>query len=71
MVGFAGDQVEIGGYVELRTTFSNDIAARTIIIRYIVVNASFTYNLFFRVTFLEQIGCGGLNDPYENEVVFF
>jgi len=40
LVGFTGDQVEVRGYVELRTTFSDDIAARTIIIRYIIVNVS-------------------------------
>jgi len=45
LVGFARDQVEIRGYVELRTTFSEDITTRTITIRYIVVNASFAYNL--------------------------
>ena len=45
MVGFVGDQVEIRGYVELRTTFADENVARTIVIRYIVVNVSFAYNL--------------------------
>ena len=43
----SGDQVEIRWYVELRTTFFDDIAIRMITIRYIVVNTSFAYNLFF------------------------
>jgi len=37
--------VEICGYVELRTTFSDGTSARTINVRYIVVNASLAYNL--------------------------
>jgi len=40
LVGFVGDQVEVRGCVELRTTFSNNVVTRTITIRYIVVNAS-------------------------------
>jgi len=40
-----GDQVEVRGYVELRTTFSDESATRTITIKYIVVNASSAYNL--------------------------
>jgi len=35
---FAGDQVECRGYIDLRTTFSYEEAARTIVIRYVVVN---------------------------------
>jgi len=40
LFGFARDQVEVRGYVELRTNFSNGTLARTINVRYIVVNAS-------------------------------
>jgi len=55
LVFFTGDQVEVRGYVELRTTFSNDIAARTITIGYIVVNASSTYNLLLRRPCLNKL----------------
>jgi len=39
LVGFSGDQVEVRGYVDLRTTFRDQEAAKTTVIRYIVVNA--------------------------------
>ena len=39
LVGFSGDQVEVKGYVDLRTTFRDKEDAKTIFIRYIVVNA--------------------------------
>jgi len=35
----------VHGYIELRMTFSDGIAAMTITIRYILVNASSAYNL--------------------------
>jgi len=37
--------VEVRGYVELRTTFSDENTTRTIIVKYFVVNASFPYDL--------------------------
>ena len=37
LVGFSGDQVEVKGYVDLRTTFRNKEDAKAIFIRYIVV----------------------------------
>jgi len=37
LVGFVGDQVEVRGYVELKTTFTDKNATKAIIIRYIVV----------------------------------
>ena len=45
LVSFAGDQVEVRGYIELRTTFADENTAMTIAIRYIVVNVSSAYNL--------------------------
>ncbi|XP_068504417.1 uncharacterized protein [Phaseolus vulgaris] len=42
---FAGDQVEVRGYLELRTTFINGTASRTESIRYLVVNANSAYNI--------------------------
>jgi len=56
LVGFSGDQVEVRGYVELRTTFSNESAARTITIRYIVVNVSSAYNLLLGRPSLNRFG---------------
>jgi len=41
---FAGDRVEVRGYVELRTTFSDGTLAQMINVKYILVNASTTYN---------------------------
>jgi len=45
LYGFAGDQVEVRGYLELRTTFTDGTTSRTESIRYLVVNASSTYNI--------------------------
>jgi len=45
LFGFAGDQVEVRGHVELRTTFLDDVSSRTISIRYLVVNVVLAYNL--------------------------
>jgi len=56
LVGFTGDQVEVRGYVKLRTTFFNDIATRMITIRYIVVNASSAYNLLLGRPSLNILG---------------
>ena len=56
LVDFVGDQVEVRGYVELRTTFSDESAARTITIMYIVVNVSFAYNLLLGRPSLNRLG---------------
>jgi len=45
LYSFAGDQVEVRGHLELRTTFTNGVASRTENIRYLVVNAPSTYNI--------------------------
>ena len=45
MYGFAGDQVEVRGYIELRTTFTDGLASRTEKIMYLVVNAPSAYNI--------------------------
>jgi len=39
LYGFTGDQVEVRGYIELRTTFTDGLASRTEKIRYLFVNA--------------------------------
>jgi len=45
LYGFVGDQVEVRGYLELRTTFTDGTTSRTESIRYLVVNANSTYNI--------------------------
>ena len=45
LYGFAGDQVEVRGYLELRTTFTDGTASHTESIRYLVVNANSAYNI--------------------------
>jgi len=45
LYGFAGDQVEVYGHIELRTTFTDGVASRTENIKYLVVNAPSAYNI--------------------------
>ncbi|XP_068498191.1 uncharacterized protein [Phaseolus vulgaris] len=45
LYGFADNSVEVRGYLELRTTFTNGTASRTESIRYLVVNANLAYNI--------------------------
>ncbi|XP_068475034.1 uncharacterized protein [Phaseolus vulgaris] len=45
LYGFADNQVEVRGYLELRTTFTDGEASRTESIRYLVVNAHSAYNI--------------------------
>jgi len=55
LYGFTGDQVEVCRYLELRATFTDGTAYRTESIRYLVVNASSTYNMLGRPT-LNRLG---------------
>ncbi|XP_068475022.1 uncharacterized protein [Phaseolus vulgaris] len=45
LYGFADNPVEVRGYLELRTTFTDGVASRTKGIRYLVVNANSAYNI--------------------------
>jgi len=45
LYGFAGDQVEVRGHLELRTTFTDGTASRTKNIRYLIANAPSAYNV--------------------------
>jgi len=45
LYGFAGDQVEVRGYLELRTTFTDGTASRTESIKYLVVKSNSAYNI--------------------------
>jgi len=56
LVGFSGDQVEVKGYVDLRTTFRDKEDAKTIFIRYIVVNAPSSYNLLLGRPSINKLG---------------
>jgi len=56
LFGFAGDQVDVRGHVELRTTFTDDTTSRTINIRYLVVKAPSTYNILLGRPALNRIG---------------
>ncbi|XP_068501851.1 uncharacterized protein [Phaseolus vulgaris] len=56
LYGFAGDQVEVRGYIELRTTFTDGAVSRTEKIRYLVVNAPSTYNILLGRPTLNRIG---------------
>ena len=53
LLGFAGESVEIIGYVDLHTTFSEGENAKTIVIKYIVVNARILLQHHFRETDIE------------------
>ena len=54
--GCLGDQVEVRGHIELRTTFTDGTASRTVNIRYLVVNAPSAYNILLGRPSLNRIG---------------
>jgi len=56
LFGFAGDQVEVRGHVELRTTFSDGMLSRTISISYLVINVVSAYNLLLGRPSLNRLG---------------
>jgi len=56
LYGFAGDQVEVRGYIELRTTFTDGLASRTEKIRYLVVNTPSAYNILLGRPTLNRTG---------------
>jgi len=56
LYGFAGDQVEVRGYIELRTTFTDGTVARTEKIKYLVVNAPSAYNILLGRPSLNRLG---------------
>ena len=55
LYGFAGEQVEVCGHLELRTTFTDGVASRTENIRYLVVNAPSAYNILLRRPALNRL----------------
>ncbi|XP_068503924.1 uncharacterized protein [Phaseolus vulgaris] len=56
LYGFVGDQVEVRGYIELRTTFTDGAVARTEKIKYLVVNAPSAYNILLGRSTLNRLG---------------
>jgi len=56
LYGFAGDQVEVRGNIELRTTFTDGLASCTEKIRYLVVNTPSAYNILLGRPTLNRIG---------------
>jgi len=56
LYGFAGDQVEVRGYIELRTMFTDGAGSRTEKIKYLVVNAPSAYNVLLGRPTLNRLG---------------
>ena len=56
LYGFAGDQVEVRRHLKLRTTFTDGTASSTESIRYLIVNASFAYNMLLGRPTLNKLG---------------
>jgi len=56
LYGFARDQVEVRGHIELRTTFTDGKASRTTSIIYLIVNAPSAYNILLGRPALNRIG---------------
>ena len=48
--------MEVRGYLELRTTFTDGTASRTENIRYLVVNANSAYNILLGRPALNRLG---------------
>jgi len=56
LYGFAADEVEVHGHIELRTTFTDGASSRTTSIRYLVLNAPSTYNILLGRPTLNRLG---------------
>jgi len=56
LYGFAGNQVEMRGHVELRTTFTDDTSSCTINIKYLVVNVVSAYNILLSRPAINRLG---------------
>jgi len=55
LYGFVGDQVEVRGHLELRTTFTDGVLSRIENIRYLVVNAPSAYNILLGRPMLNRL----------------
>jgi len=56
LYGFARDEVEVCGHIELRTTFTDGASSHTTSIRYLVVNAPSAYNILLGRLVLNRLG---------------
>ncbi|XP_068474770.1 uncharacterized protein [Phaseolus vulgaris] len=56
LYGFAGNEVEVHGYIELSTTFTDNLSSRTTHIRYLVVDAPSAYNILLGSSALNRLG---------------
>jgi len=56
LYGFARDQVEVRGHLELWTTFTDGTTSRTTNIKYLVVNAPSAYNILLGRPTLNRMG---------------
>ncbi|GAU30099.1 hypothetical protein TSUD_55830 [Trifolium subterraneum] len=56
LLGFSGESVEILGYVDLRTTFGEGENAKTIMVKYIIVDGQSSYNLILGRPALNGLG---------------
>ena len=56
LYGFARDQVEVRGYIELRTTFTDGTVSCTEKIKYLVVNAPSACNILLGRPMLNRLG---------------
>jgi len=56
LLGFAGELVEIIGYVDLRTTFEEGENLKTIVVKYIVVDVRSSYNIILGKPALNCLG---------------
>jgi hypothetical protein len=45
LAGFTGEQVHVRGYITLKTTFGSGSNAKTIRVRYLVINSPSSYNI--------------------------
>jgi hypothetical protein len=52
LAGFIGERVHVRGYITLKTTFGDDLQAKTVQVRYHVVSSPHSYNIIIgRPTF--------------------
>ena len=56
LVGFAGQRIHARGFVDLLTTFGGGQSYKTLTVRYILVEADTSYNVFIGCQTLNQLG---------------
>jgi len=56
LVGFSGHPIHVHDYQETRTTFGEGDRAKTINIRYIVVNVPSSYNVLLGILMINKLG---------------